>query len=82
MLFRVVLVLLLFTGTHGNQAIKMKARTVVRRGEEGPLCDPGSELLLGGSARVVREDNRWGEEKIQNKNSSQDQTTLGKKRNL
>ena len=23
--------------------------TVVGRGEEGPLCDPGSELLLGGS---------------------------------
>ena len=23
-------------------------------GEKGPLCDPGSELLLGGSARVVR----------------------------
>ena len=35
-------------------AIKTKARaTVVGRGEEGPLCDPGSELLLGGSARVV-----------------------------
>ena len=33
---------------------KMKARTVVRRGGEGPLCDPGSELLLGGIARVVR----------------------------
>ena len=35
----------------------MKARTVVGRGEEGPLCDPGSELLqfkLGGRARVVR----------------------------
>ena len=29
----------------------MKARTVAERGEEGPLCDPGSELLLGGSAR-------------------------------
>ena len=27
---------------------------VVGRGEEGPLCDPGSELLLGGSTRVVR----------------------------
>ena len=26
--------------------------TVVGRGEEGPLCDPGSELLLGGRARV------------------------------
>ena len=36
-------------------AIKMKARTVVGRGEEGPLCDPGSELLLGRRAkRVVR----------------------------
>ena len=23
-------------------------------GEEGPLCDPGSELPLGGRARVVR----------------------------
>ena len=23
-------------------------------GEEGPLCDSGSELLLGGSARVMR----------------------------
>ena len=23
-------------------------------GEEGALCDPGSELLLGGSTRVVR----------------------------
>ena len=30
----------------------MKAR--VERGEEDPLCDPGSELLLGGSARVVQ----------------------------
>ena len=27
-------------------------------GEKGPLCDPGSELLLGGSARVVREKKR------------------------
>ena len=35
-------------------AIKMKARAEVGRGEEDPLCDPGSELLLGGSARVVR----------------------------
>ena len=33
-------------------ATKMKARTVVGRGEEGPLCDPGSELLLEGRARV------------------------------
>ena len=35
-------------------AIKMKARTVVGKGKEGPRCDPGSELLLGGRARVVR----------------------------
>ena len=35
-------------------AVKMKARAEVEREEEGPLCDPGSELLLGGSARVVR----------------------------
>ena len=35
--------------------MKMKARTaVVGKGEEGPLCDPGSGLLLGGRARVVR----------------------------
>ena len=34
----------------------MKARTAVGRGEERPLCDPGSELLLGGSARVVCEE--------------------------
>ena len=33
-------------------AMKMKARTVVGRGEKGPLCDPGSDLLLGGRARV------------------------------
>ena len=31
-----------------------KARTVLGREEEGPLCNPGSELLLGGSARVVQ----------------------------
>ena len=35
-------------------AINFKARTVVGRGEKGPLCDPGSEILLGGSARVAR----------------------------
>ena len=35
-------------------AVKMKARAEVGREEEGPPCDPGSELLLGGSARVVR----------------------------
>ena len=34
-------------------AIKMKARTVVGRGEEGALCDPGSELPLGGRARAA-----------------------------
>ena len=33
----------------------MKARDEVGREEEGPLCNPGSELLLGGSARMVRE---------------------------
>ena len=43
-------------------AVKMKARTEVGREEEGPLCDPGSELLLGGSARVVR-DNKWDDGK-------------------
>ena len=34
-------------------AIKMKARAGVGKGEEDPLCDPGSELPLGRSARVV-----------------------------
>ena len=34
--------------------IKMKARAEVGREEEGLLCDPGSELLRGGSARVAR----------------------------
>ena len=29
----------------------MKARTIAGRGEEGPLCDPGSEFLLGASVR-------------------------------
>ena len=32
--------------------------------EEGPLCDPGSELLLGGSARLVRGYTKLDEEKI------------------
>ena len=39
------------------QPYRGMARTVVRggRGEEGPLCDPGSKLLLlGGSENVVR----------------------------
>ena len=26
---------------------------IVRKGEEGPLCDPESELLVGGSARII-----------------------------
>ena len=30
---------------------KEGTRTVVGRGDEGPLYDPGSELLLGGRAR-------------------------------
>ena len=34
--------------------VKMKARAEVGREEDGPLFEPGSELLLGGSARVVR----------------------------
>ena len=33
---------------------KMKTRTVVGRGTKDPLCDRGSELLLGESAREVR----------------------------
>lgn len=33
----------------------MKARGVVGRGGEGPLRDPGSELLLGGRARAALE---------------------------
>ena len=33
-------------------AIKMKASAEVGRGEEGPLYNPGSELLLGGRARI------------------------------
>ena len=38
-----------------NSSRDKNERHVVGRGEEGPLCDPGSELLLlGGSARVMR----------------------------
>ena len=37
----------------------MKARTVVRRREEDPLCDPGSGLLLGGRPWEQCEDNQW-----------------------
>ena len=43
----------------------MKARTVVGRGEEGSLCDPGSKSLLGGRARVCSETIVNGKEKIQ-----------------
>ena len=49
----------------------MKARTVVGRGQEGPLCDPGPELLLGGGARVVR--GKYNEKEI--KKSSRRQKT-------
>ena len=35
-------------------AIKKNARAVMAGWEKGPLCDPGSYLLLGGSARLVR----------------------------
>ena len=31
--------------------MKMKARTVVGRGEKSLLCDPGSELRLGGGEK-------------------------------
>ena len=43
----------------------MKPRAVVGRGKEGPLCDPGSELLLGGreGGREKCEDNKWDEKK-------------------
>ena len=34
--------------------VKTKARAEVGKEKDGPLCEPGSELLLGGSARVVR----------------------------
>ena len=33
--------------------MKMKARTVVGTGKEGPLCDPKPELLLEGRATAV-----------------------------
>ena len=37
---------------------KVKARTVVGRGEEGPLCDPGSLKTIGrereSSARIAK----------------------------
>ena len=31
----------------------INARAVVGRGGDGPLCDPGSRLVLGGRARRV-----------------------------
>ena len=38
-------------------AINRKARAVVGRGKEGPVCDPGCEVVLGGrgesSARII-----------------------------
>ena len=40
-------------------AITIKARAVVGRGEEGPLYDPGSELILGGIAMITK----WDKEK-------------------
>ena len=39
-------------------AIKMKARTVVGRGEKSPLFDPGSELQLMEGERQTCEDNK------------------------
>ena len=50
---------------------KLKARTVVGRGEEGPLCDPGSELLLGGTegGRESCEDNKRDGKKRKEKSS-------------
>ena len=44
----------------------MKARTVVGRREEGPLCDPESELLLRvdeSSARIISGIKRKGKKK-------------------
>ena len=49
--------------------MKMKARTVVGRGTEGPLCDPGSELLPVGSAsntRIINGMEQEGEKKKKN----------------
>ena len=36
---------------------------MVGRWEEGPLCDPRSELPLERRARIVCEDNKWDEKK-------------------
>ena len=40
---------------------------MVGRGEEGPPCDPGSELLLGKGAREKCEDNEWDGKKERKK---------------
>ena len=47
-------------GRRGNKMLnysreKIEGTYRSGEGEEGPLCDPGSELLLGGRARVVLE---------------------------
>ena len=51
---------------------KNEGTLVYRSEEEGPLCDPGSELPLGGSARRESkcDDNKWGEEKKYFENKS------------
>ena len=41
-------------GSCGDKMIKMKARTGVGRGEEGPLCDPDLIVLLGGRSKIWR----------------------------
>ena len=38
---------------------KCKAQTVVGRGEKSLLCDPGSELRLGGRGNKKGKDNDW-----------------------
>ena len=42
-------------------------RADVGREEEGPRCDPGSELPQGGSARVMRGYEQWDENKKRRK---------------
>ena len=54
----------------------MKARTVVGRGEEGPPCDPGSELLTTGmegeeiSAGIIKGDGKEEKRKKTKKDKS------------
>ena len=49
--------------------IKMKARTIVGRGEECPLCDPGSELRKKGElswtgeVKLLTKALRWDDKK-------------------